>query len=72
MFGGLARNNTFTRSRHLSETNLKNFPAEKLTQTSQSPHQIASTITNKTSTNSKNSAMFSLPPQINSPLTTLL
>ena len=84
MFGGLARNNsmfkttpsnnqpTAQRSRHLSETNMKNVQPEKLTQPSQSPHLTANEITVKNSTSSKSGAMLSLPPNINSPLTTFL
>ena len=74
MFGGLAKNTTLTtRSRHLSETNLRNVQPEKITQNNKPPHhQNVDTITSKASTNSKNSAMLSLPPQINSPLTTFL
>ena len=74
MFGGLAKNTTLTtRSRHLSETNLRNVQPEKITQFNKPPHhQNVDTITSKASTNSKSSAMLSLPPQINSPLTTFL
>ena len=74
MFGGLAKNNTLTaRSRHLSETNLRNVQPEKLPQTNKPPHyRTVDTVTSKASTNSRNSAMLSLPPQVNSPLTTLL
>ena len=74
MFGGLAKNNSLTtRSRHLSETNLRNVQPEKITQNNKPPHHPnVDIITSKASTNSKNSAMLSLPPQINSPLTTFL
>ena len=75
MFGGLAKHNSFTRSRHLSESNLRNVKPETLTRPSKSPPQPpqnASTVTTKTLTNSRNGSMFSLPPTINSPLTTFL
>ena len=75
MFGGLSRNNTLTsRSRHLSESNLRNVQAKEMSQINkpQPPHRNADTVISKASTNTRNSAMLSLPPQTNSPLTTFL
>ena len=72
MFGELAKDNTINRSRHLSESNIQNAQSDKLKKHSSSTHQKSSTAANKISANNKSSAMLSLPPQINSPLTTLL
>ena len=84
MFGGLAKNNstfkttpsnnqpTAQRFRHLSEANTRNAQPEKLTQPSQPPHLTSNQITVKNNTSSKSGAMLSLPPNLNSPLTTLL
>ena len=72
MFGELAKDNTINRSRHLSESNIQNAQSDKLIKHSSSTHQKSSTAANKISANNKSSAMLSLPPQINSPLTTLL
>ena len=84
MFGGLAKNNTkfnntstnnqltTQRSRHLSEANLQNVQSEKLIQPDQASNSTVNTLTPKNIIRSKSSAMLSLPPNINSPLTTPL
>ena len=81
MFGGLAKNNskfkntstnnqlTTQRSRHLSEANLQNVQSEKLIQPAQAS---VNALTQKNIIRSKSSVMLSLPPNINSPLTTPL